>query len=477
MQLNQAIARKQANQSKHIEHTTLGSKMNKRKPNNIEKTVTFKKIAPVLAAASCSVLGMGQALAQENSGDWKFDIATLFYAESDSRVSAIEPVFNATKTYNDGEVLNYKVVFDTLTGASPNGATPSDTAQTFTTPSGNGSYSADAGETPLDDTFKDTRGAVSVNWSAPLNRDWEYSAGAYGSKEYDYLSLGLNGGLKRYFNQKNTALNFGLAFSSDMIEPEGGKPIGLSKMAIPGEPAFQTNFDATREDSSDNKTIIDALFGVTQVINAKTIMQFNYGLSLSDGYLNDPFKVLSVIETTAGANYGGNLKDGNGNNIYLYEARPDSRMKHSFFWQTKYALDNGDVIDGSYRFMLDDWGINSHTFDFRYRWQLGDSYLEPHIRYYLQSEADFYKRYITENEYNGGTPTFQEASADERLSDMDALTVGVKYGYKIGKDQEINMRAEYYMQGHSGDNGFGKLASQDLYPDSNALIFQIGYSF
>ncbi|MFT6029557.1 MAG: hypothetical protein ACI8O8_001293, partial [Oleiphilaceae bacterium] len=34
-----------------------------------------------------------------------------------------------------------------------------------------------------------------------------------------------------------------------------------------------------------------------------------------------------------------------------------------------------------------------------------------------------------------------------------------------------------YMQSHGGDNGFGKLTSQDLYPDSDAIILQVGYSF
>lgn len=452
------------------------SKMTTKRTPNSDSAPVFKKITPALAAATCSLLGMGDAIAQEDSGEWKFDVATLIYAESDSRVAAAEPVFNATKTYTDGEVLNVKLVFDSLTGASPNGATPSDTAQTFTRPSGNGTYTADPSETPLDDTFKDTRGAVSGSWTAPINRDWDYNVGAYGSKEYDYLSLGLNGGLKRYLNQKNTALNFGLSFSADTIEPEGGNPLGLARMATPGTGSFDADYDASKADSSDSKTIVDAMFGVTQVINAKTIMQFNYGVSLSDGYLNDAFKVLSVIDDNAGANFGGNFQDG-GNNVYLYESRPDSRMKHTFYWQTKYALDNGDVIDGSYRFMIDDWGINSHTLDFRYRWNLGDAYLEPHLRYYMQSEADFYKRYLTSTEYNGGSPTITEASSDERLSEMNAFTVGLKYGYKLSKDQELNFRAEYYMQSHSGDNGFGKLASQDLYPDSNAIIFQVGYSF
>ena len=404
----------------------------KRKINK-STTHTIKKIAPALAAASCSVLSVGSntALARGEAGTWDFDAASFFYAEADDRVSAIEPVFSATRNFEDGEVLNLKAAYDVLTGASPNGATPSAAPQTFTTPSGNSSYTTDPGDAPIDDTFKDTRVALSSSWLAPINRDWEYNAAVYGSKEYDYLSIGTSGGIKRYLNNKNTALNVGLSFSFDTIEPEGNIPIGLAEMPYVGS---GDDFSATRADTSEDKTIIDALFGVTQVINRHTIMQFNYSLSVSDGYLTDPFKILSVIEDTAGANYGGNLQDSNGNNIYLYDARPDSRIKHSLYWQTKYALANGDVIDGSYRFMLDDWGINSHTFDFRYRWQLGASYLEPHLRYYMQSEADFYKRYITETEYNASN--LKEATADYRLGDLDGMTVGLKYGHKLDNDHE-----------------------------------------
>jgi len=427
----------------------------------------IKKIAPALAAASCSLLSVASSdvLARGEAGTWDFEVASLFYSEADDRVMAAEPVFSATKTFEDGEVLNLKAVFDTLTGASPNGATPSAAPQTFTKPSGNGTYDIAAGDAPIDDTFQDTRVALSASWLAPINRDWEYNAAFYGSKEYDYLSIGTSGGFKRYLNNKNTALNFGLSFSFDNIEPEGDIAKPLAKMGFD-----DASFDVSRDGSSDSKTIIDALFGVTQVINRNTIMQFNYSVSLSDGYLTDPFKILSVIDDTT----GGNFVEG-GNNVYLYEARPDSRMKHSLYWQTKYALSNGDVIDGSYRFMLDDWGINSHTFDFRYRWQLGSSYLEPHLRYYIQSEADFYKPYITETEYLAGN--LQEATADYRLGDLDGMTVGLKYGHKLDNDTEFNMRVEYYLQTSSGDDGFGLLKDQDLYPDTKALIFQVGYSF
>ena len=40
--------------------------------------------------------------------------------------------------------------------------------------------------------------------------------------------------------------------------------------------------------------------------------------------------------------------------------------------------------------MTDDWKIDSHTVELRYRWDLGSFDLQPHVRYYMQSAADFY---------------------------------------------------------------------------------------
>ena len=449
----------------------------------------FKKIAPALATASCAlVAGAGMmtvesALASENGakgapGTWDFEVATLLYSESEDRVQAVEPVFSATRNFDDGEKLNVKLTFDTLTGASPNGATPSDQVQTFTRPSGNDTYDIAKSEQPLDDTFRDTRGSLAVNWSAPINRQWEYSTGGYFSKEYDYLSIGVNGGLTRYFNQKNTSLNMGLSFANDMIEPEGGIPVGLSEMAHRSSPDFDNEFESSRT-GDDSKTVVDLLFGVTQIIDKNSLFQVNYGASMSSGYLTDPFKVLSVIDdNAAGGNYGGNVTDGNGNNIYLYEARPDSRLKHTLFLQYKRYINDGDVLDASYRFLVDDWGINSHTLDFKYRFALGtSSYLEPHLRYYMQSEADFYKRFVDNTDYNSGNPNIIEASADERLSEMTASTVGLKYGQALANGHEFSIRGEYYMQTHDGQEGYGALASQELYPDSDAMMLQFTYSF
>ncbi len=440
---------------------------------NNKKTRSKRDIGRALAAATCGLLGQGAvADTSKAPGTWEFDTAVLYYGESDGRVQAVEPVISATRHFDNERALNLKLVADTLTGASPTGATPSDEIQTFTKPSGNGQYEVSAGEAPLDDTFKDSRVALSASWSQPINADWQYSAAVYGSKEFDYRSLGMSGTVSRYLNHKNTQVNAGLSFSFDNLDPVGGKPIGLSRQAVPTMAGFDSAYEASRDGTSDSKTLVDLLVGFSQVINKRCIMQLNYSLSQSDGYLTDPYKILSVIDDVTGLN----TVDGDDIPIYVYENRPDTRTKHALFWQTKYMFENGHVLDGSYRFMTDDWGVDSHTFDFRYRWQFGKRYLEPHVRLYQQSAADFYQRYVDASEYSAGFAQDRTLSADYRLGELTGTTVGFKYGSKL-ESSDYSVRVEYFLQSNKGDNGVGALLEKDLYPDTDALMVTVGYSF
>lgn len=442
-----------------------------------EKRDNGRSIGMALAAATCALLGGPTAHAEGEPGTWRIDTAVLYYGESDGRVQAVEPVISATRYFANEKTFNTKLVVDTLTGASPSGATPAGEALTYTKPSGNGSYTVEAGEDALDPSFRDTRVALSVAWNSPINREWTYSTSLYGSNEYDYQSLGLSGTVSRYFNLKNTQLTLGISASSDSIDPVGGKPVALSRQPLRDTDGFAEAFAASRGESSDSKTLFDFLIGVNQVINKRTIMQFNYSVSSSDGYLTDPYKILSVIDDSAGERYGSNARDTDGAPIFVYESRPDSRLKQAFYWQTKYMFQSGNVLDGSYRFMTDDWGISSHTFDVKYRWELENSYWEPHLRYYLQSEADFYRRYLTASEFDAGLAAIEHASADYRLGELTSTTIGLKYGRKLSGDNEMSLRLEYYLQTNDGDQGFGALAQQELYPDTTAIMFTAGYSF
>jgi len=419
-----------------------------------------KRIRGALATASCTLLGLSNAASAEEP--WQFDSAVLFYSETD-RVQAVEPVVTGRKNFGDDHWLNLKMVVDVLTGASANGATASGVAQTFTRPSGKGTYTAAEGETPLDDTFKDTRVALSASWEQPYTRLTKVTYGANFSAEYDFRSLSGNVSVAHDMNKRNTTLSAGISVESDQITPEGGIPTPFAEMVAAGN-------TTPREGDSETRSVIDLLTGVTQVVNRRMLMQFNYGISSSSGYMTDPFKIISVIDGTTGTNTAGTQGLPY---QYFYEKRPDSRTKQSLFWQSKYHLSK-DVVDISYRYVWDDWGITSHTLEGTYRWKLkGSHYLEPHVRFYQQGEADFYRHSLVEGE---ALPEY--ASADYRLGEFTGITLGLKYGMKISGN-DASLRVEYYNQ--SGDSSpndaIGAQKNQDLFPDINAMLLQLRYTF
>ena len=408
-----------------------------------------------LSAAALALLGSTGTQAAD-TGKWQFDAATLVYSEADSRVQAVEPKLRATRALDNDRSISAAVTVDVLTGASPNGAAPADSPQTFTSASGNKPYTVDAFETPLDDDFRDTRVAVDGSFTTPVG-DQTLTTSLAASKEYDYLSISAGAVLSKDFNRNNTTVSAGINVANDTIDAVGGAPVPLSVMPAPGNP---------RPETTETKQIYDLLFSVTQVLSPVSLMQISYSLSQSDGYLNDPYKLLSVV-------------DANGDPLrYVYESRPDTRLKHALFAQYKRFVFGRDVIDVSLRLMSDDWGITSETLDTTYRWNFSETrYLEPHLRYYRQSEADFYRAALFDGEEN----TLTEASADPRLGQFDAVTVGLKYGQTLPSGNEWNVRLEAYTQlGKTSGvppQAAAGLSRFDLEPTLDALMLTAGYRF
>jgi hypothetical protein len=428
------------------------------------------KIKLALATATTSLLGVTANVHAEHSpdiGDWDVDAAILYYTETD-RVTAIEPVISAKKQIDTDETLSLKLVLDSLTGASANGAVQAKTPQTFTRPSGKGSFTTAPGETPLDDTFRDTRVALSASWDMPLSRRDRLILGGNISKEYDYTSIGASTVYTHDLVGRNTTLSAGLAVASDTIEPEGDIPIPFGVM----QPAGQAQ---PRGSSSETKTTFDILLGATQIINKNSLIQFNYSYSQADGYLTDPFKIISIVDPITGAPI---IEDAATNlSQVVYENRPDSRTKHSVFTQYKHFL-TGDVFDISYRYMFDDWEINSHTVDFRYRWKTSDTaFWRPHLRYYQQSEAEFFQPYYVTGEAPAAGDSNSFATADYRLGEMTTYTIGLEYGHGY-KDYGWSMAVEYYLQSPTEpSNKVGDLADLELSPDVDALMLRFNYDF
>ncbi len=421
-----------------------------------------------LMAASCALLGAGAARSQEthtappDSGlleDWSVDSALAYYHE-DGRIQAIEPVVDVAKSFANGQALNFNVTFDALSGASPNGALTSHTAQTFASPSGKPKheYTTAPGQLPVDPNYHDERIALGGNWTTPLTRVDQVTVGGKLSAEDDFYSATVNVSIAHDFNEKNTTLSFGIDNEFDSIHPIGGAPVAGSDYTL-----------AEKQTAGKTKNGVGVLLGVTQVMTRNWLSEFNISIDRFRGYLNDPYKITSIIDS-AGGTTG-----------YEYESRPDQRTRKSAYWENRVAWSSQVSTALSLRYMSDDWGVRSDTAQLHLRWTLSnrDHYIEPTIRWYRQTAADFYMPFILNTE----KPTTGYQSSDSRLAAFHALTYGVKYARKLPglgsrPESEISIRAEYYQQ--TIDERVpvpAGLEGLDLYPGLKAVLVQIGWRF
>jgi hypothetical protein len=429
-----------------------------------------KSISTTLATATCALLGSAtsaQVQAEEEPG-WDFNTALLYYGEDEDRIQDLSVSVLARRTFFDDRFLTLGLTADALTGASPNGGVHQAVPQTFTQPSGNNVFTTPANTLPIDDSFRDTRVAISGNWEQPLGSAYKFNVGLSASNEYDYLHLGANAKISRDFNKRNTTVSAGLAFAADTIDPVGGAPIPMTPMLDVG--------DLSNRLGEQDKDIVDLVLGVTQVVSRNLVVQANYSFSDSSGYLNDPYKIVSIVDPLTNDVMLRTPPPGatGPSHEYVYDSRPDKRTKHSLYTQAKYYM-SGKVLDASYRYMTDDWDIDSHTIDLRYRWPINDSsYLEPHLRFYTQTDANFYQVGL-----DNAVPLPAYASNDYRLGDFDAITAGVKYGWQTRGGNEWSARLELYQQRGSipASKQFGNPVGLVSYPDLDAIIFQLSYRF
>ncbi|MCW8831400.1 MAG: DUF3570 domain-containing protein [Gammaproteobacteria bacterium] len=426
----------------------------------------LKKIKGQMAVATCALLQAASPAANAAEAEWDVDTSLLYYSEADGRVQAAEPAIHAGRDLGDDERIDFRVVFDALTGATPNGGYATSAAQTFTTPSGDSTYVTAAGDSPLDDTFRDARVSLGADWTMSLDRMSKVVWGASLSGEIDYISMGLTAAYSQDFNNRNTTLTASLGFNNDIINPYDGVPIEFSPMRV-------ANTGINRDGDSETKTITDFMIGVTQVVNRKTLIQLNLSLSLVDGYQNDPYKIMTVVDDPVTGLPASSFLTAD-DLSYVYEKRPDSRQKNILFFKAVHHLEE-DVINFSYRYYSDDWGIKSHTLDLKYRYELANSYLQPHVRYYTQDAADFYRHNLVlgTDIDTAGNALIDYASHDYRLAELDTVTLGLKYGIPMGDDSEFSVRGEVISQ---SVNDSGVPAGQET-PDLDALMLQVNYSF
>jgi len=415
------------------------------------------RISQALSGAACGLLGLSSA-PEAAAEPWDIDLGLMNYIEQD-RNTGLEFLLHARRGLSGGDEVSLGVEIDTLTGATPNGATATNVVQTFTRASGDGSYRVDADELPTDDTHMDTRLAVEAGYRDQYTSDLSIGYEGHISMEFDYLSFGLGNDYSWDLNRRNTSLYLGFHGEYNRVHPVGNIPLPLAPMTPAG--SLQN-----RRESADTRTAAEISLGLIQVIDARSLFQLRYTRSHFGGYLTDPYKLLSVIDDENPANLGATLE-------YRYENRPESRDLDTLYFAYKREIGN-DLLDLSLRLSRDDWGITASALDLRYRYRLaGKDYLQPHLRLYRQQEADFFRYNLVISE---SLP--EHASADTRLATFDAVTIGLKYGFAADGEGMHSLAAEFYTQlGDSHpDEAVGLQRDQDLFPTLKTLVVRYLFS-
>ncbi len=419
--------------------------------------MAIRCIRQSLSYATCALMGVSTT-STNVSASWEINAGVMNYIEHERNIG-VEVLLDAKKLFPDGDELTLGVELDTLTGATPNGATPSNVAQTFTKSSGAGSYTTKAGALPADDTHADTRLAIEAGYKDQYTSDLVIAYGGRLSMEFDYLSVGFGNSYQVDFNQHNTSMFFGFNGEYNRVHPVGSIPDPLALMTPPGTPP-------NRGLGAETRHVLGLATGLTQVIDRLSLFQLRFTRTSNSGYLNDPYKILSVIEDQNQLALGSTLE-------YRFENRPDSRDIDSLFFGYKRDIE-GDVLDISVRRSEDDWDIESTTLELRYRYNMaGSAYIQPHVRWYQQQEAKFFRHSLLSSE---SLP--EHASADTRIAAFDAWTVGVRYGGKYNDKSRYSFVVEYYTQDGESypDDAVGLQTQQDLFPQLKTLIFKYLFS-
>ena len=427
-----------------------------------------------LGAAACLLLasGLPAPAGAEATPGTQLDLSALLYGER-GRTSVVEPSVRLTRAFEDGQSLSAQFEFDVVSGASPTGASRSTLAQTVTGASGAAGTTIPAGELPTR-SYEDRRFAGDVAWQKPFLRSLVTTLSGYFSRETDYLSLGAGGKLAIELPGRRTTLNVGGAFNHDRVSPEGGFRPGLSDASVPVAPDDDGGEDEHEDDDGDEsearegrpKDVTSAMVGLSQVVSRRWLVGVNATRTFERGYLTDPYKLVSVLDPVTGEPTS-----------LLTEKRPDRRERTSVLGSSVYHLAE-DVVYLSYRYYWDDWKVRSHTWDLKYRRELGGgTYLEPHVRHYRQGPAEFFRHSLV-----GGAPLPRHATADGRLGELRSITAGATVGFRLpGSAGEWTVRAEYIAQlgqGHPAD-AIGIQRDFDLAPrlDVGSLLvsYSVGY--
>lgn len=410
----------------------------------------MKSIQKRLALATCSLLAHNsQTVVAAEAEDWAVDASFLHYEEQD-RITVNKLVGTLVTNVSEADKVKVDLVFDTMSGSTPSGALEgAGSFTTITTPSGAGGFSASTGSTAVAE-FSDTRLGVSMDWEHTKKRLYRINYGSSISVEKDYTSFGLNTNYAQDTSSRIVTYSAGIAVAFDDVRKSTG-----------GTPEPFALYSAGKTLDNGSRVTLDTIFGVTRIFNRRTLGQLNFSTGFNEGYLTDPYKLVSRTRLIDELDPSAGFDE---TNTY-YEKRPSSRIRSSVYGSMAHTTRHDNVLHMSYRYYWDDWDVVSNTLDFRLKFRYDDGFfVEPHVRLFDQTAANFYTYSIQQDIY--GSNSFPEfASADYRLDETVGTTIGINIGKTFPGHGKLRVRFEHIRWEYANS----------LFDVNEALVVQVSY--
>lgn len=341
----------------------------------------------VLALAAVLSAG-GEARAQ----DMRLRLDTMVYHDDD-HVNVVSPQVAASAALDDdGGEASATAVVDIVSAAS------------------------------VDVVSEATPGFIEVRQEADLRVSKHLGAWLPGlryrySHEPDYVSHGGGAHFERRLGSADTTLIGGFDLTHDDVLRHGTAAADFSR----------TLWSAAGE------------IGLTQVIDARTLVHAVYTLTVQDGYLEKPYRYVPLFDAAglAAASAAGEPLSLATFDTYRLPERPpenvpDLRVRHALGLRGVRYL---EAVNGSfrldYRIYLDDWGMWSHTGEAGLRVGLGDSFLAGLTsRTYYQTSVSFWQRAY---EVSGAGVAPEWRTVDKELSRSLSETVAASAELRTGR--------------------------------------------
>ncbi|MEA3521577.1 MAG: DUF3570 domain-containing protein [Campylobacterota bacterium] len=349
------------------------------------------------------------------------NVQYLHYQESDDRITVSSPTFEVNKDFGVDYSLNFRGIYDGISGASP---TYYDASTGASNKVRRAPLNSDFGRGPVADkedivydnvSFAERRVGLSALLTTRFDTRDELRVGLNWSLEYDlYLYEGSLEYMHFLDGSKNRSITFGGSYQRHV----NLVPCGDYASACDGS-------SGPSKQISSNHTNLQTSF--SQVIDQSSVASATLFYMNENGYLTNSYKnIVRNYHTDA---------------TIVNENRPESRNQGGIILEYTKSIVPELALHVNYRYYIDDWKMSSHTPNVKVLYQISNALrLDAGFRYYSQKGAYF---------YSGNRDAFTDetyASSDERLADFKAYEPSIGMNLSLTKEISYNLSGSYYEQ-------------------------------